>query len=270
MSRVLVPHESKWYDKLKAIGYYGETDFENSIRQHLESLFPDYHVFPFKKDIKSRSTNEKKKPDLAMVRKNLTAWGIIEVELAEHTIGHVLDQLRVFKDGDYNAPETALYVQNKLKKHCNKTINLARLTSLFAEKTPSILVIADSHNEAWNTEVLKLGADLCVFEIFKSARGRHLYRTFGKFPIVAAREVQCRKHPQLANMMEITGVFQFRKTDWNKPVDIDYDGIITPWNLIEDGGITYLRFCGRMNPLSPNTPYCLFADKANKYYLKSI
>src|SRR5437763_5969234 len=92
MSRVLVPADADWYDELKAVGYYGESDLEREVRQHVRSLFPDFYVFPFKTRIMSQVTSEISKPDLAMVRRDFKAWGVIEVELAEHDIRHVLQQ----------------------------------------------------------------------------------------------------------------------------------------------------------------------------------
>ena len=84
MSRVLIPTDADWYDELKAVGYYGESDLEREVRQHVRSLFPDFYVFPFKTRIISRLTSQTNKPDLAMVRRDFKAWGVIEVELAEH------------------------------------------------------------------------------------------------------------------------------------------------------------------------------------------
>jgi hypothetical protein len=37
MSRVLIPDEAIWFDELKAVGYYGESELEREIRQHVTS-----------------------------------------------------------------------------------------------------------------------------------------------------------------------------------------------------------------------------------------
>jgi len=111
MSRILHAATGEWYDELTAVAYYGETELECWIHQHAESLFPHHYVIPFKKDVESRATSEIKRPDLAMVRHDFSAWSIVEVELEDHDLQHVLDQTSVFLDGEYNLPEMVKYVR---------------------------------------------------------------------------------------------------------------------------------------------------------------
>src|SRR5581483_4724784 len=165
MARVLDPHSARWYHELKAVAYYGETDLEDTIRQHLASLFPDYHVFPFKKEIKSKVTGVIKKPDLAMVRRDFSGWGVIEVELSDHDIGHVLEQTAVFATGEYNAPEMAAYIHRQMTAHCVRRVSQKRLTDLISSSLPKILVIADSVTDEWTSKLKASNVDLCVFEI---------------------------------------------------------------------------------------------------------
>src|SRR5437660_11986177 len=115
MARVLIPDDTMWYDELKAVGYYGESELEHFIRQHVTSVFPDFYVFPFKKDVMHRGTGIKKKPDLAMVRHDFKAWGIIEVELSGHKLNHVLEQTECFVEGYYNASEVATYMRRQIR-----------------------------------------------------------------------------------------------------------------------------------------------------------
>jgi hypothetical protein len=268
MSRVLIPVESTWYDELKAVGYYGESELEREIRQHLRSLFPDFFVFPFKKDVVSRSTAETNRPDLAMVRKDFTSWGVIEVELSEHDLDHVLKQTSCFVDGSYNAPEMAEYIRGQMKRHCKKSVSLTRLRKLIGDELPTVVVIADAHVDSWQTQLEAVGIDLCIFEIFKNTRGRYIYRTMGDYPTVPLREAHCRRHAILDNVLEILGDFEFRKLRKNKQVDVAFDASLTRWAVFVDGGKNYLRFLGKVNPLSPNVTYGLFADRAHKYHFK--
>ncbi|HWV99844.1 MAG TPA: hypothetical protein VNZ64_09155 [Candidatus Acidoferrum sp.] len=268
MSRVLIPHETAWYDELNAVGYYGETELEREIRQHVRSLFPDFHVFPFKTKITSRKTNEVNKPDLAMIRHDFTAWGVIEVELGDHDIDHVLNQTRTFADGDYNAPEIAKYIKEQMHKHCGKNVGIGRIKNLIAAELPKILVVADDSPAEWQTKLHSAGVDLCLFQIFKSTRGHHIYRAFGDYPTVPARQAHCKPHAALSNTLEIVGTFQFRNLRRNKRVDVVFDENLTRWALIDDKGRSYLRFIGKENPLSANKTYTLFADRRNKYYFK--
>jgi len=268
MSRVLIPVEGKWYDELKAVGYYGESELERVIRQHLRSLFPDFFVFPFKRDVVSKSTSDKNRPDLAMVRKDFCAWGVIEVELSEHSLNHVLEQTSCFADGTYNAPAMAEYIRRQMKRHCKKSVSLRRLHSLIADERPTVLVIADSHVSSWQQKLEEENIDLCIFQIFKNTGGRYIYRILGDYPIVPFREAHCRRHASLDNVVEVVGNFEFTNLRKNKQVDVVFDAILTRWAVFVDQGKNYLQFLGKVNPLSPNVTYGLFADRANKYYFK--
>jgi hypothetical protein len=268
MSRVLIPVEGAWYDELKTVGYYGESDLEREIRQHVRSLFPDFFVFPFKKKVVSKSTAEKYKPDLAMVRRDFSAWGIIEIELSEHDLDHVLKQTGCFVDGTYNAPETAAYIHRQMKTHCGNSASLPRLEKLIGEELPTVLVMADAQVDAWKQQLKASGIDLCVFQVFKNLRGRHIYRTLGDYPAVAKQEAHCRRHPSVSNLVEIVGKFKFKRVRKNKHIDIIFDAHLTHWAVVVDKGRNYLRFMGKVNPLPPNATYFLCSDSAHKYYFR--
>jgi hypothetical protein len=204
MARILTTTEGRWYDELKAVAYYGETEIEKWIQQHAESLFPHHYVFPFKKDVTSRKNAETKRPDLALIRKDFSAWVVVEVELKRHELNHLLNQTRVFLDGDYNLPEIAKYAQEQFSKFYNKAVPLGQLSKLFDSHPPSVLVIADEHAEDWQEELQRLGVEFCIFEIYKSVSGRHVYRVFGNYPTVYAEEAHCRPHQSLPNPQLLT------------------------------------------------------------------
>jgi hypothetical protein len=268
MARVLIPHQSEWFDELKAVGYYGETDLEREIRQHVSSLFPSFYVFPFKASVVSRKTGDTNKPDLAMVRRDFLAWGVIEVELSEHDIKHVLEQTDCFANGNYNAPEISNYIRRQMEQHCNKRVSQERISKLIASELPTVLVIADEENKDWQQHLRAAKVKVCVFQIFKNMRGHHIYRTFGDYPAVPIREVHCRRHPTISNMVEIVGNFEFKNLRRNNQVEVVYDSSLTRWKLLADGGKNYLQFLGKVNPLVPNVNYGLFVDRENKYYFK--
>jgi hypothetical protein len=263
--------EEKWYDHLKAVSYYGESDFERSIRQHLSSVFADHYVFPFKKDVTSKTQPVTKKPDMAMIRRDFRAWGIIEVELGEHDLSHVLDQTTVFLNGNYNAPDIAAYIRVQLKGYCKKTASLRRLTNLLNAELPSVLVIADEDLVDWREPLKRAGVGLCVFEVYRSASGRYIYRTCGSYPVAIAQEAQCRRDKWMPNTIEVIGNFVFRgQRRPNNEIDILFDDMVTSWAVLIDNDRTYLRFLGQMNPLSSNDSYTLLADKRRRYFFRRI
>src|ERR1035438_4805539 len=163
MARILTPTDGRWYDELKAVAYYGETELETWIHQHAKSLFPYHYVIPFKKEVASKTTAKTKKPDLALIRNDFSAWVMVEVELEDHQLDHVLKQTRVFLDGDYNLPEIAQYVRDQFQKFHGKHVSLHRLKTLFNASPPAVLVIADEHADDWHKELRKLGVNYCIF-----------------------------------------------------------------------------------------------------------
>ncbi len=270
MSRILTPPKVEWYDKLRAVAYYGETELEDWIYQHANSFFPHHYVIPFKKIVSSKRTRETGKPDLALIRHDFSSWVVVEVELSKHTLDHVLGQARVFLHGEYNLLEIAQYVRGQLLRLYSKHVALRRLMNLFDSASPSILVIADEYVEDWKKELGKLGVQFGIVEIYKNFRGHYIYRTFGEYPIVEAGSAQCRRHPQLANVLEVVGKFTFTQLNERGYIDVFYDEYLTQWDLFKESGRQYLRFIGISNPLtlSRSDTYGLYRDKSNKYYFK--
>lgn len=269
MSKVLIPAKSAaWYHELKVVGYYGEAVLERTIRQHCGQLFPDYFVFPFKRDVISSKTGEKKRPDLAMIRKDLRAWGVIEVELDEHSLSHVLEQTRVFLDGTYNAPLDAEYIQRQIKDHCNRTVALKRITKLLASTPPEVVVIADDQADGWRRQLEDLGVKFCVFQIFKSTRGLFVYRTTGKYPLVSVQEAHCRRHSQFSNMLEVIDPFDFGQLDADDAIEVEFESYLTRWSVIRDDGVAYLKFIGKSNLLSADASYVIFADNQGRLHFR--
>ncbi len=270
MSRILTPTNGEWFDELKAVAYYSETDLEKWIYQHAKSLFPHHYVIPFKKEVVSRVTRKISKPDFALIRHDFLDWTMVEVELKRHTLDHVLGQARVFLNGEYNLPEIAKYVQIKFWKLYKKRVTLCRLKNLFNSGSPSILVIVDEYTEDWKKELKKLGVKFGIFEIYKNARGHHVYRTFGEYPEVYDKEAHCRPHKSIPNLIEVIGNFAFTKIGEGEMVYVSYDEYLTQWCLLKERRRQYLRFVGISNPLtlSHSDTYSLYRDKFNKYYFK--
>lgn len=270
MSRVVIPAGKSFnsYHLLKLVSTYGEDVLENNIRQHVENIFPDFFVIPFKRDIESAAlASIKKRPDLAIIDRKLKTWGIVEVEITEHSLSHVLEQVSVFVGGKYNHLETARYVKDKLWTHCGKKISLQRIEKLLKEEAPKVLVIADGIKEEWRDQLERAGAELCAFEIYKNTRGLHLFRTSGKYPILPTREAHVRRTPASANLFEVTSDFSFKKVTRNKVIII-YEEIVTEWALITTNGKLYLQFYGGANPLIGTDTYVVFADRKERYYFR--
>lgn len=268
MARILTAADGRWYDELRAVAYYGESDLERWILQHARSVFPHHFVIPFKTDIVSQKNAATKRPDLALIRRDFSGWSIVEVEVEGHGLSHVLDQTRVFASGRYNAHEMAEYAQRQLKQSCGKTVSTHRLTGLFSGHTPSVLVIADAPDIGWQPTLEEEHVDFCVFQVYKSVFGRFVYRTSGQYPLVSAEAAHCRRHASMPNVFEVIGNFTFKNLGKTKQVEVEYDELLTRWVVFKDKGKQYLQFTGKSNPLSPSATYGIFRDKSDKYHFR--
>jgi hypothetical protein len=266
MSRVLIPSKAAWYHELKVVSYYNEAFVERAILQHFDELFPDYYLFPFKQNVKSTTTSVTKRPDLALIRKDFTEWAVIEVEIARgKSFDHVLEQVQVFADGDYNAVETTAYICEKLKEHCNIEPDTTVISALVSSKAPVVIVIADEHRDDWKKKLKAESIEFCVFQIFKNTDGVHIYRAVGTYPLMAKRESHCRRS-EIANMLEVIDPFATLTPGSN--IEVIYDSCVTQWSVIEDAGQTYLVFLGKSNPLSADGTYVIIEDNLGKFHFR--
>jgi hypothetical protein len=190
--------------------------------------------------------------------------------MSHHGLTHVLDQTKVFLDGNYNAPELAAYASEQVHEHCGVSIAEARLSQMMGTIAPSVLVIVDSKKEEWRKALNKAGVEMAVLEIYKSTTGSYAYRIHGQYPIVVQREVHCRHHSSLANTLEVIGSFAFEP--FADPANPEVIAIFleeqTRWGVFFDAGHAFLRFLGQLNPLMAPDTYRLFIDQHRCYHLQ--
>jgi hypothetical protein len=268
MARILIAANGQWFDELRAVAYYPESHVERWILQHASAIFPQHLVIPFKLNIATETSAGRKRPDLALIRRDFLAWTVVEVEVEGHGLSHVVEQTSVFAQGKYNAEQIAEYAKQKIKEHYNKRVGLVRLRSLFSSFAPSVLVIADGPSPAWEQTLSEAGVDFCVFEVYKSVGGQHVYRTSGQYPTVPAEQGHCRPHRSLPNVFEVIGHITFNNLRHGSEIEVVYEGYLTQWEFFEESGKRYLRFVGKSNPLSPNNTYALLREKSRKYYFR--
>lgn len=269
MNRVLVPSSASWYHGLRAVSYYSEGDVERWILTHAKSLFSDYHVFPFKQSITTKTREGPKRPDLAMIRKDFSAWSIIEVELEDHTFEHISSQVSVFLNGDYNAHEVAKYAHAQMTAYCETTVDKADLVTLVDRCPPSVIVMIDGERGSLEKDLKDLGVGLCIFEIYKSTVPEFLFRTVGDYPQVAHKEVHCKREKNVANTLELLDSSVMNLKD-NTEVDIRCHDVLTRWAVIRSKHKTYLKFLGVTNPLNPNSTLALCRDGGGNFFFKYI
>jgi len=266
MARLLVAAESCWYDELSLIASYYESEFEKTLRQHVNNVFPDYLTISYKIPVTARQ-RESRKPDLAMIRRNYNDWWLVEVELSDHPLQHVIEQVEVFTQGDFNSFTTAKYIikQNKLEN--NDELDFDKVRELIKSQQPKVLVIVDEPRPEWDEELKKLNAKLCVFQVFKNTTGHEAYRLDGQYPEVVQAESHCSYPKSPPNMLEILNP-KILEINENEEMDINYNGRISKWKRIDDRGSIYLKAIGKVNPVPANKTYVLFKDTQGRFVLK--
>lgn len=259
MSKIL--HNGEWYDELSIVGSYYESEYEQIILSHVETVFPEYYTFPYKRIIYDDKGGTAK-PDLAMIRKDYKEWYIVEVELEKHDFNHVKKQVKIFTNGIYDK-ETAEYIQNN-----QDYLNKDKLLTLIKTKQPSVLVIVDGQQNAWVEELEKYKSIMCVFQVFKNAKNELLYRLNGEYPDVFIKHSHCYFEKTMPNNLKILepGILNFKN---GEDIEIKYNSKISIWTRIDSNtGEVYLRVRGS-NPANPIGNYILYQDSENKYILKS-
>lgn len=295
MARILFPSDEGWYDEMKIISSYYETELEDMILSHVESVFPNHITVKFKKDIYTSSGGQGRAPDLALINKDYSEWWIVEVELDKHSLEHVKSQIEVFVNGEYNSFEIAKYIKNK--DH-TKTLELKKLQEMIVKTQPKVLIIVDDHDPEWKKEFDPLNVLICVFQVFKSKFGLQAYRLNGDYPFIFNEDSShCQyinsppnmlevKEPKwfldlLRSMPEPTKKYSiFSKEFWtakktssqsdllkDKEIEIDFLGRVSKWKLIiTNRGKVYLKAIG-INKVPIINTYMLYADPAKRLYL---
>lgn len=264
MSKVLVTSDESWYNELNSVAYYGETEFEKSIKQHLKNIFPDYMAFSYKRTIEGEEHNNR--PDLALIRNDYEEWWIIEVELGTDNFDHVKKQIKTFLSGDYNPFMMIKYLVRKVKEECGIDLDQDLTLRLIKDQAPKVLVMIDEPKIEWAREIELLGGQTFVFQVFKNVHGTPLYRLDGNYPIVSTTHSHCRYHQSIPNLLEIIDpkVIDGVKDE----VSVVFNQKLTLWTKVTEEKATYLRFIGHMNPLSAMSTFSLHQDTLGNYHFQ--
>ncbi len=299
MARILFPIEESWFDELKVVSSYYESELENTILSHVETVFPNYVAIPYKKDIYASGVSQGRAPDLALINKDYSDWWIVEVELEGHDLKHVKSQVNVFVNGSYNSYEVAKYIKTKDKQHL---LNVENLQKMIGDFQPNVMVIVDEHVAAWKEDLEKLGAKICVFQVFKNKEGHRAYRLNGHYPFIFTNDSHCKFLKSPPNILEVQSPEWFiqglkrsytpskKRFDWfskeswaslflnqatdsetdflkDREIEIDFIGKISRWQLLDYDDKILLKAIG-MNMVDVNGNYRLYADEYFNLFLK--
>lgn len=172
MARFLV--NGDWYHELSVNSLY-EYEYENNFLQQAQLIFPDYFAIKFKAPVESHYYGNGK-ADLALIEKNYQHWYVIEIEKSSHSLSHVLNQVSIFSNAEYDE-RTA----KALKKEC-EDLDFEKLNIMIKGQQPRVLVVVDVLKEDWIRSLKKYDADLAVFQIFRARNNKQVFRLNGFSP----------------------------------------------------------------------------------------
>lgn len=267
MARLLVPVNNSWFDELSIIAAYYESEFEKTLKAHIEEVFPDYITISYKKKITAEN-REPKIPDLAMINRDYRDWWIVEVELADHDFfTHVIPQVEVFANAELNAYETTDYIIRKIAEEEKPAVDRNRLLSLIRNENPKVLVIVDEPKPEWEKYLLKYDTKLCVFQVYKDTNGKEAYRINGSYPEIIEFDSHCVFHKSLSNTLEIKNGIVLSDIN-DEEIKIWYNKKITLWKRLSISSNSILLKAVGMNQLPVNESYVLCRNTQNQLTIK--
>lgn len=261
MARICI--DKKWYEQVEP-STFSELEFELRIGLHAPSVYPHYHVLPFKKHLVTPDLT-RVVADLAFVSKDYSEWWVVEVEMGYHDFGsHVKPQVEKLLTASYGVDEAEyLYEQSK----SNSSLDLRKLTDLIKESNARVLLVVNQNKAAWRAELSKHNVVTAIFELFRSDDEHEIFRVNGEYPsILTARLSSCTFHPTIPRLL---GVDEPSNLDLapRAIVRLLYNNCVTEWRRIDEGGQMWLTALNR-NPLEPKHKYAIYRQNDGQLVLR--
>jgi hypothetical protein len=259
MARVYIPEMKDWFEQVEP-STFTESEFEMRVLAHAPSVYPEYHVLPFKQTLQSSSGNVR--PDLVFIATDYQEWRIVEVEMGYHDlIRHIEPQVEKLADVKYDR-EVANYIYGK-----KPDMDIERLSQLIVDIPPQVLIIVNEDKPNWVKPLSKYGAILAVFELFRSDQEVEIFRVDGEYPAFCIDNLcECSVHPTVPRLLGIT-----RPDALNLPprgrIKLRYNNCVTEWERLDAENQVWLNPVGR-NPLENNCNYAIFRQRDNSLVLR--
>jgi hypothetical protein len=225
-------HDNEWYDGLTSSALY-EAEFERIVLQKSKLLFPGFLPAAYKRTV--YSDIDAARPDYALIEDGYREWWIVELELAHHSFnGHVLPQITALINADYGGEEAA-YLAAK-----NSALDPRALQDLLKGKVPRVLVVVNEVRNEWVAPLRAVGAELAVFEIFRSNRDRYVYRFNGFTPRPPGNVLsRCRLDRTLtwALRLDSPGALDLQR---NKPIEMLFGDSFSEWQRLDSSDTVWL------------------------------
>ena len=252
---------NEWFDAVSSEGQY-ESEFESIIRSRASSLFPQFHVVPFRIAVESEEGT--RIPDLALVDYAYRSWWVVEVEMAHHSLyRHVMPQVEVFARGKYGERHAS-----QLARGCGE-LDAAALQDMILGAQPRVLVVVNRGVPEWIAPIHGLGGIVTVVEVFRSERNEHILRINGDYPEHEDAEIAsiCRLDNRLPNLLRVDSPASLGIAH-GEEVAIEYNEGLTSWSRLDSADEVWLVPSGR-NPLAAKQEYLIMKDAACRLTFKT-
>lgn len=212
------------YDEM-ALGSLYEAEVEEALKQRAPKVFPGFRYVNFKCPVSSDF--DLRKPDFALIEEEYRSWWVCELETLDHSLeGHVLPQVRTFVAGRYGQSA----VQHMVK--ANPDLDRARLARLIRAEQPRVLVVVNRYSELWGRAVANEGAQLGVFEIFRSETGQFVFRVNGFIPSPRAEQLSlCEVDERIPRLLRVCSPGSVGFIGGEK-YNISINGVVSAWRAI--------------------------------------
>ena len=253
-------YNGEWFDEISPSAL-AETEFEDLLVQNADLIRANTVVVPFKKTVYGPEGSAR--GDLAMIYTDYRHWVVVEVEMSRHDLySHVIPQVRTLREASYRQDYVA-YIHHKCP-----TLDVEKLGNMLRGDPPDVLVIVNKPDAEWRNEMRRYGADMMVFEIFRSVHNKTIIVVDGEPPKLA--------HSQLS---ELSFGLLPRCLLLNSPAAVPVEsGVqfpilvgdqITYWERFHTATSVYLTPVGNL-PISPGRKYALTLSENGVYAIRPL
>lgn len=245
----LLAEESKWFNQIEPFAFFNEEMFTELFIQSVDRVYPDYFCIPFNDEVTIAGKLPSYKPDLALVRQDLTAWIVVEVELHRHSGTHPSNQINTFRKGTYTADHAKSLFDNK-PEDC--ALSLSDFETLVIDSNPRVLVVIDDDVKDW-VKNLKLWnqVDVLIYQIYTTKSNEAVFRFDGFYPYMKKDYCLCIKDSKY-NLLKIEepAYLLDKLEDDQESFLASAKGKLYKWNLKKEGNELYIEYTGKLNPFS--------------------
>ncbi|GIK41177.1 MAG: hypothetical protein BroJett011_50100 [Chloroflexota bacterium] len=263
MARICV--KKKWYEQVEP-STFSEEEFETRVAVHAPSVYPFYHVLPFKKPLRTPDDTvetgvSRVIPDLVFIAKDYSEWWIVEVEMAYHNFNsHVKPQIVKLLNAEYSVEEVDFL--------CSKYDFLDRtsMMRLVGNSSTRVLVIINQNKPEW-ARYWTRNVVFATFELFRSNDNYEVFRVNGQYPsVLIDRLSTCTFHSLVPRLLGIDEPSKL-KIGRNNIIKLLFNNCVTEWRRIKEGKQIWLTAVNR-DPLNSRHQYSIYRQNDGQLVLQ--